>query len=47
MKGTLTGEQPLWESMKGTLTGEQPLWELKAEALTFRDELRKAAEADP
>jgi hypothetical protein len=44
VKGTLTGEKPLWESMKGTLTGEKPLWELEAEALTLRDELR---EADP
>jgi transposase InsO family protein len=34
-------------AMKGSPTGERPLWESKAEALTFRDELRKAAEADP
>ncbi len=30
-----------------TASGERPLWESKAEALTFREELRKAAEADP
>jgi transposase InsO family protein len=34
-------------AVKGSLTGERPLWESRAEALTLRDELRKAAEADP
>jgi len=34
-------------AVKGSLTEERPLWESRAEALTFRDELRKAAEADP
>jgi hypothetical protein len=33
--------------VKGSLTGERPIWESQAEGLTFRDELRKAAEADP
>jgi transposase InsO family protein len=44
VKGSLTGEHPL---VKGSLTGERPIWESRAEALTFRDELRLAAEADP
>ena len=34
-------------AMKGIPTKDKPLWESKAEALTFRAELKKAAEVDP
>ena len=34
-------------AVQGAVTEEKPLWESRVEALTFRDELRKAAAADP
>jgi hypothetical protein len=34
-------------AVQGSPTVKRPLWESKAQALTLRDELRKAAQADP
>jgi RNase H-like domain found in reverse transcriptase/Reverse transcriptase (RNA-dependent DNA polymerase)/Integrase zinc binding domain/Chromo (CHRromatin Organisation MOdifier) domain/gag-polyprotein putative aspartyl protease len=33
--------------VQGAVTEERPLWESRVQALTFRDELKKAAAADP